>query len=130
MTHCRPPPPSVTYYLNGLWINNRVLSTLTFLRSFHKFLNCFEINSPSSSENFGKARPCDTSAQTTPKEWRLQQPSSRYRMFHRYRQAKYAIGGSMLSSSRFLLMPQLTQKTKLDIKRSNLTEKIVSIPKI
>jgi hypothetical protein len=36
-----------------------------------------------------------------------------YRVFHRFRQAKFDNGGSILSSSQFLLLPQLPQKMKL-----------------
>jgi len=36
-----------------------------------------------------------------------------YRTFHRFVQAKFAYGGQILGSSRFLLLPQLPEKMKL-----------------
>jgi hypothetical protein len=54
-----------------------------------------------------------------------------YSVFHRLSQAKFADGDFILSSSLFLLLPQLTQKTKLDLKIVNFVSKIiVSLPKI
>jgi len=37
----------------------------------------------------------------------------RYKAFHRFEQAKFAHGGSILGSSQFLLMPQLPLKQNL-----------------
>ena len=37
-------------------------------------------------------------------------PKSRYRVSHRFGQAKFAYGGQVLGSSRFLLLPQLPEK--------------------
>ncbi len=45
--------------------------------------------------------------------WKL---ISSYRVFHRFRQAKFANGSSIISLSQFLLLLQLTQKTKLTLK--------------
>jgi hypothetical protein len=39
--------------------------------------------------------------------------SQLYSVFHQYRQAKFDNGGLILSSSQFLLLPQLPQKMKL-----------------
>ena len=36
-----------------------------------------------------------------------------YSVFHRLRQAKFDNGGSILSSSQFLILPQLPEKLKL-----------------
>jgi hypothetical protein len=43
-----------------------------------------------------------------------------YRVFHRFREAKFDIGGSILSWSQFSPLPQLPQKMKL-------TSKVVKI---
>jgi hypothetical protein len=50
-----------------------------------------------------------------------------YSMFHRFRQAKFTHGGLILSSSQFLLLPQLPQKmepaskvVKVDLKNNRL----------
>jgi len=40
----------------------------------------------------------------------------KYRAFHRFGQAKFAYGGSILSSKQFTLLPQLPLKTMLDLK--------------
>jgi hypothetical protein len=40
----------------------------------------------------------------------------RYSVFHRFRQAKFACGGSILSSSQFSVLTQLPLKLKLVIK--------------
>jgi hypothetical protein len=54
-----------------------------------------------------------------------------YRVFHRFRQAKFAYGGSILSSSQFLLLPQLPQKMELALKVVKVDSKIiVSLPEI
>ncbi len=47
-------------------------------------------------------------------------------MFHRFRQPKFAYGGSILSSSQFLLLPQLPQKTALTSKLVKIDSKIIS----
>ncbi len=39
-----------------------------------------------------------------------------YSVFHQFRHAKFANGGSILSSSQFLIRPQLPQKMKLTSK--------------
>ncbi len=39
-----------------------------------------------------------------------------YRAFRRFGQAKFAYGGSILSSSQFTLLPQLPLKTTLNLK--------------
>jgi hypothetical protein len=44
-------------------------------------------------------------------------------VFHRFRQAKFDYGGSILSFSQFLLLPQLPQKVEL-------TSKVVKIDKV
>ncbi len=46
-------------------------------------------------------------------------------MFHRFRQAKFAYGGSILSSSQFLLLPQLPQKMELASKVVKVDSKII-----
>ncbi len=39
-----------------------------------------------------------------------------YNVFHQFRQAKFADGGSILTSSQFLQLPQLPLKTTIAIK--------------
>ncbi len=54
-----------------------------------------------------------------------------YNAFQGFRQAKSANGGSILSSSQFLLLPQLPQKMKLASKVVKVNSKIIiSLPKI
>ncbi len=54
-----------------------------------------------------------------------------YSVFHRFRQAKFTDCGSILNSSQFLLLPQLTQKTKLNLKTVKFDSKIIiSLSKI
>jgi hypothetical protein len=51
--------------------------------------------------------------------------------FNRVRQAKFDYGGSILSSSQFLLLPQLPQKVELTSKVVKVDSKIiVSLPEI
>jgi len=40
----------------------------------------------------------------------------RHRVFHRFEQAKFGYGGSILGSSQFTLLPQLTLKMMLNLK--------------
>jgi hypothetical protein len=52
-----------------------------------------------------------------------------YSVFHQFRQAKFAYGGYILSSSQFLLLTQLALKKTLAIKVVKIdTEKINSLP--
>jgi hypothetical protein len=52
-------------------------------------------------------------------------------VFHRFRQAKFAYGGSILNSSQFLPLPQLPQKMELASKVVKVDSKIIiSLPKI
>jgi hypothetical protein len=54
-----------------------------------------------------------------------------YSVFHRFRQAKFANGGSNLSSSQFFILPQLPQKMKLVSKVVKIDPKIIVwLPKI
>jgi hypothetical protein len=54
-----------------------------------------------------------------------------YSVFHQFREAKFAYGGSILSSSQFLLLPQLPQKMELASKVVKVDSKIiVSLPEI
>ncbi len=54
-----------------------------------------------------------------------------YSVFHQFRKAKFAYGGSILSSSQFLLLPQLPQKMELASKVVKVDSKIiVSLPEI
>ncbi len=54
-----------------------------------------------------------------------------YSVFHRFRQDKFAYSGSILSSSQFLLLPQLPQKMELASKVVKVDSKIIiSLPKI
>jgi hypothetical protein len=46
-------------------------------------------------------------------------------VFHRFRQAKFANGGSFLSSSQFLKLPQLLQKMMLASKVVKIDPKII-----
>ncbi len=48
-----------------------------------------------------------------------------YSVFHRFRKAKFAYGGSILSSSQFLLLPQLSQKMELASKVVKVDSKII-----
>ncbi len=48
-----------------------------------------------------------------------------YNVFHQFKQAKIAYGGSILSSSQFLLLPQLPLNMTLDIKVVKIGEKII-----
>jgi hypothetical protein len=48
-----------------------------------------------------------------------------YNAFYRFRQAKFANGGLILSSSQFLLLPQLPQKKKLALKVVKIDLKII-----
>jgi len=49
-----------------------------------------------------------------------------YRAFHGFGQAKFHDGGSVLSSSQFLLLPQLTLKMMLNLKVVKFDGKISS----
>jgi hypothetical protein len=52
-------------------------------------------------------------------------------VFHRFRQAKFACGGSILSSNQFLLLPQLPQKMELASEVVTVDSKIIiSLPEI
>jgi hypothetical protein len=52
-------------------------------------------------------------------------------VFHQFRQAKFDYGGSILSSSQFLLLLQLPQKVELTSKVVKVDSKIiVSLPEI
>jgi hypothetical protein len=52
-------------------------------------------------------------------------------VFHQFRQAKFANGGSILSSSQFSILLQLPQKMKLASKMVKIDPKIIfSLPKI
>jgi hypothetical protein len=54
-----------------------------------------------------------------------------YSVFQGFSKAKSANGGSILSSSQFLILPQLSQKIKLASKVVKVDSKIViSLPKI
>ncbi len=54
-----------------------------------------------------------------------------YSVFHQFREAKSANGGSILSSSQFLILPQLPQKIKLASKEVKIDSKIIiSLPTI
>ncbi len=54
-----------------------------------------------------------------------------YCVFHRFRKAKFAYGGSILSSSQFSILLQLPQKMKLASKVVKIDPKIsVLLPKI
>ncbi len=55
----------------------------------------------------------------------------RYSVFHRFRQAKFDYGGSILSSSQVLQLPQLPQKVELTSKVVKVDSKIIiSLPEI
>ncbi len=54
-----------------------------------------------------------------------------YSVFHRFRQAKFPNGGSILSSNQFSILPQPPQKMKLASKVVKIDPKIiVLLPKI
>jgi hypothetical protein len=48
-----------------------------------------------------------------------------YSVFHQFRQAEFAHGGLILSSSQFLLLPQLPQKMELASKAVKVDSKII-----
>jgi len=52
--------------------------------------------------------------------------STDYRAFHRFGQAKFDYGGSILGSSRFSMLPQLPLKTMLDLKVVKIDSKIIA----
>jgi hypothetical protein len=45
-----------------------------------------------------------------------------YRMFHGFRQAKFAYSSLILGISQFTQLPQLPLRTKLHLKKGNLTQ--------
>jgi hypothetical protein len=52
-------------------------------------------------------------------------------VFHQFRQAKFAYGGSILSSSQFLLLAELPQKMELASKVVKVDSKlIILLPEI
>ncbi len=54
-----------------------------------------------------------------------------YSVFQGFRKAKFGRGGSILSSSQFLILPQLPQKIKLASKVVKVDSKtIICLPKI
>ncbi len=55
---------------------------------------------------------------------RQQHPQS-YSVFHGFSLAKFAYCGSILSSSQFLILPQLPQKMKLTSKVVKINQKII-----
>ncbi len=66
----------------------------------------------------------------TPKKKNVENHWS-YSVFQGFSKAKSANGGSILSSSQFLILPQLPQKIKLASKVVKVDSKIIiSIPKI
>jgi hypothetical protein len=48
-----------------------------------------------------------------------------YSVHHQFRQAKFAYGGSVLSSSQILLLPELPQKMELTSKVVKVDSKII-----
>jgi hypothetical protein len=50
-----------------------------------------------------------------------------YRAFHRFGQAKFAFGGSILGSSQFTPLPQLPLKTMLGLKVVKIEPKIIHL---
>jgi hypothetical protein len=52
-----------------------------------------------------------------------------YSVFHQFRKAKFAYGGSILSSSQFLLLPPLSQKMELALKVQNCVTSFMDEPK-
>jgi hypothetical protein len=48
-----------------------------------------------------------------------------YSVFHRFREAKFAHGGSILSSSQFLLLPQQPLKTTITMTVVEINSKII-----
>ncbi len=50
--------------------------------------------------------------------------SENYSVFHRFRQAKFDYGGSILNLSQFLLLPQLPQKVEFTSKVVKVDSKI------
>jgi len=51
--------------------------------------------------------------------------SSTYRAFHRFGQAKFPYGDSVLGSSQFTLLPKLPLKMMLDLKAIKINSKII-----
>ncbi len=54
--------------------------------------------------------------------------NNNYSVFHRFRQAKFAYGGSILSLSQFLLLPELPLKMKLASKVVKINSNIILSP--
>ncbi len=52
-----------------------------------------------------------------------QKMTNTYKLFHRFRQAQVDNGGPILSSSQFLLLPQLSQKMKFATKVFKMDQK-------
>jgi hypothetical protein len=50
-----------------------------------------------------------------------------YRAFHRFGQAKFPDGGSVLGSSQFSILPQLPLKTMLSLKGVKIDSKISNL---
>jgi hypothetical protein len=68
----------------------------------------------------------DQQNKTVHPEFRLFCDDWYYSVFHQFRQAKFVYGGSILSSSQFLLLPQLPPKMELSSKVDSKI--IVSLP--
>jgi len=49
-------------------------------------------------------------------------------VFHGFEQAKFVNGGSILSSSQFTLLPQLSLKMMLNLKVAKINSKIIILP--
>ena len=50
-----------------------------------------------------------------------------YREFHRFGQAKFLDGGSILSASQFFVLPQLHPKTMCSLKEVKIVSKISNV---
>ncbi len=68
---------------------------------------------------------------STKTAWQQKAVHAKYIMIQAFRQAKSANGGSILSSSQFMILPQLPQKMKLASKVVKVDSKIIILlPKI
>jgi len=53
--------------------------------------------------------------------------SESYRAFHRFGQARFLVGGYVLGSSQFSVLPQLSPKTMLGLKEIKIDSKISNL---
>ncbi len=95
----------------------KVFSSFPLKTQYKKVCKNFGINHFHSFYNF------------IPGEWskrrRNKSTLRNYNVFHQFRQANFTNGGSILSSSQFLLLPQQPQKMMLALKLVKIYSKII-----